>query len=280
MKKVFAVLIAFIFLSTSVCARAEGFALRSRVQSAVLIDGETGDMLYGLHEDMHIYPASTTKILTVFLGLLLKDTEETVTISQRAVRLPDANAVRIGLIAGEQLRFGDLLQATLTQSGNDGAQVIAEAVSGSMDAFVDVMNAYAVAIGCTDTHFSNPSGLHDEMHYTSARDAARIAFEAMQSEEFREMAAAGRYTLPETDKNAARSFSSHGRSFYENRQSQHYYSGAMGIKTGYHSEAGYCFVAAAERNGKLLIAAVFGCKSYADCFEAASLLLDYGFSKK
>jgi len=280
MLKRIVILVLAICMLSSACVQAEEFVLPLNAGSAILIDGETGEVLYELNADERICPASTTKILTVFLGLLMGDTQETVTVSHSAVRLTDSEAVRIGLKAGEKVNFGELLQATLVKSGNDGANAIAEAVAGSQSAFAALMNGYAVSIGCTDTHFANASGLHDENHYTSARDMARIAFEAMQYEGFRKMAAVGRYTMEKTNMSGERVLTSHGRAFFDNPQSEYYFEGACGIKTGYHLKAGYCFVAAAERDGHLLIAAVFGCGSYASCFRDCAKLMEYGFEKK
>ncbi len=278
MKRVIAQMLILLFIP-SVCVQAEGFVLPREAKSAIVIDGYTGEALLEIQADTRVYPASTTKILTVFLGFLLEDTEKTVTISQTAVRLPE-DAVRIGLKAGEEAQLRDLLTATLVKSGNDGANAIAEAVAGDNEAFAQLMNSYAIGIGCTDTHFTNPSGLHDENHYTTAHDMAKIAFEAMQHEEFRAIAGIGRYTLPESNMSAARTLTSHGRSFFDNPQSDYYFAGANGLKTGYHKDAGYCFVACAEREGRLLIAAVFGCDSYGACFVNAAALLKYGFEKK
>lgn len=278
MKRVVALMLILLFIP-SACAWAEGFVLPHDALSAIVIDGYTGEVLLEINADTRVYPASTTKILTVFLGFLLEDTERVVTISSAAVRLP-SDAVRIGLKAGEEVRLYDLLAATLVKSGNDGANAVAEAVAGDSKAFAQLMNSYAIGIGCTDTHFTNPSGLHDEEHYTTARDMAKIAFEAMQHEEFCAIAGIGRYTLPETNLSAARTLSSHGRAFFDNPQSDYYFAGANGLKTGYHEAAGYCFVATAERNEQLLIAAVFGCESYGACFRNAAALLEYGFEKK
>lgn len=278
MKKLISLLLIAGIVLLSACAQAESFVLPLNARNAILIDGDTGETLYELRADERIYPASTTKILTVYLALLLEDTDRTATVSQTAVRLPEG-AMRIGLEAGEKLTLHDLLLATLVKSGNDGANVIAESVSGSNEAFAALMNQYAIGIGCTDTHFVNPSGLHDEKHYTSARDMAKIAFEAMHLEAFSQLAGVSRYTLPATEQNEARALLSHGHSFFGNKKSEYYYPGARGIKTGYHEQAGYCFVACAQRDGKQLIAAVFGCGSYAQCFGDAARLFDFGFEK-
>lgn len=278
MKRTFVCLLLCLLLPTA--SIADTIALSLKASNAILIDGKSGDVIYEQKADERIYPASTTKILTVFLGFLLADTEQVIVVSPQAVRLSDPQAVRIGLQTGEQMSFRDLLYATMIQSGNDGANAVAEVVSGDQEHFAALMNQYAIGIGCTDTHFTNPSGLHDDQHYTTARDMAKIAFEAMQLDEFKELAAIGRWTMPATNMNKARVLSSHGRGFFDNPQSSYYFDGACGIKTGYHTQAGYCFVAAAEREEGMLIAAVFGCKSYAECFRDAAELLQYGFSKK
>ena len=269
-----AAILFLLALFPSASSWAEGFVLPVEAKSAVVMDGNTGEFLIEIRADERVYPASTTKILTIHLAALLADLESDVIVSDAAVRLSDAQAVRLGLAAGDKINLMELLKATMVSSGNDGALAIAYAVSGDEQAFVDVMNRYAVSIGCTDTHFANPHGLHDEMHFTSARDMARIAFEAIHNEAFLSIAGIGRYTM------AGETFVAKGNSFFANLQSDYYYPGAFGLKTGYHQQAGYCFIAAAEKDGQRMIAAVFGCSSYGACFRAARALLDAGFDKK
>ena len=137
-------------------------------------------------------------------------------------------------------------------SANDGCNVIAETVSGSIEAFVDLMNRYASDLGCTSTHFANPHGYHDDDHYTTARDLAIIAQAAMKIDMFRTIAGTKSTTIPATNLSRRRSITSTNQLFQtgtEDNPNKYYYADAIGIKTGQHSMAGYCFVGAAERNG-------------------------------
>ena len=155
--------------------------------SVILIEASSGDVIYQKNADQVMYPASTTKILTVLLGIQLGDMNQTVTVSETAMQLGDEDATTMGLEVGEEINFHDLLVGTLIRSANEGANVIAETISGSIADFVDLMNRTAEAYGCTNTHFANPNGLHDPNHYTTARDMAIIAREAMKNETFREI---------------------------------------------------------------------------------------------
>ena len=142
--------------------------------AAILIEVNSGMVVYEKNADVRMYPASTTKILTTDLALLMGNLDDVVTTSATALQLEEKASV-IPLSEGEQLPLENLLYATMVKSGNDGANVIAETISGSIYAFAETMNQYADSIGCTNTHFVNPSGLHDDNHYTTARDMALIA---------------------------------------------------------------------------------------------------------
>ena len=162
--------------------------------SAILIEASSGEVIFEKDADMMMYPASTTKILTLLLGIMMGDLSQTVYLSETAANVGEDSSV-IGLDIGESILFEDLLYATMIRSGNEGANLIAETISGSIPTFVDLMNEAAALLGCTSTHFANPHGLHDDNHYTTARDMALIAKAAMENELFRDMAKAYTYTL-------------------------------------------------------------------------------------
>ena len=164
--------------------------------SAILVSADTGEVIFEKDPDTVRYPASTTKILTVLLGIMMvDDLYEYVTVSDSAVAIP-ADSSSMHLKAGEEIRFIDVLYGTMLLSGNDGANVIAETVSGSIPAFVDLMNSTAEMYGCISTHFANPHGYHDDSHYSTARDLSVIARQAMQNDQFREIASAVSWTIP------------------------------------------------------------------------------------
>lgn len=244
--------------------------------AAILIEVNSGMVVYEKNADVRMYPASTTKILTTYLALLMGNLDDVVTTSATALQLEEKASV-IPLSEGEQLPLENLLYATMVKSGNDGANVIAETISGSIYAFAETMNQYAASIGCTNTHFVNPSGLHDDNHYTTARDMALIAREAMQDEIFRKIASTTTYALPRTNMHGSRRLDSKMAELFGSDSAV--YPAANGIKTGYTSKAGYCFVGSATKNGVTFISVVFNCGSYAKCWSDTKKLMEYGFTQ-
>lgn len=157
-------------------------------------------MLFEKNADEIMYPASTTKILTAYIALQMADLEnDVVTISQNAIDLVPPTYATIPLSAGEMVPMLDLISATLVRSGNEGANAIAEYLSGSIESFADLMNQTAQMLGCSeDTHFVNPSGVHDDNHYTTARDMAIIAQAAMRNEQFAAIVSQNTYDMAAT----------------------------------------------------------------------------------
>lgn len=250
--------------------------------SAILIEASSGDVIFEKNADQIMFPASTTKILTVLLGLTIGKTngilDEIVTISEEAVNIPDDSST-IPLSAGETIRFEDLLYATMIRSGNEGANAIAEAISGDIGSFVDLMNETAQILGCTSTHFANPHGYHDENHYTTVRDMAIIAREAMNNSTFRQIAATTSYALPRSNMQRARTLrNSDNALLNQGENNPYYYSYANGIKTGFHDQAGRCYVGSATKDGVTLISVVFNSSSTGRWTDTKKLM-EYGFSQ-
>ena len=156
-------------------------------KAAILIEATTGDVIFEKNADQTMYPASTTKILTTLLGIMMGDLSQEVTMTETAAQVEEGSSTT-GLQAGETINFLDLLYATMIRSGNDGAQLIAELISGNEAEFANLMNEAAAMYGCTGTHFANASGLHDPNHYPTARDMAKLAQAAMQNDTFRQIA--------------------------------------------------------------------------------------------
>ena len=250
--------------------------------AAILIEADTGMVVYQKNADARLYPASTTKILTTYLGILMGDLDQTVTATETALQIEEGSS-KIPLTVGEEINFKDLLYATMVRSGNEGANLIAETVSGSVEAFVALMNSYVASLGLSNTHFANPNGLHDGNHYTSARDLATITREAMQNEVFRDIAQTTSYELPKNNINRARTLTSRLTEFFGNPESSSYYPYGIGIKTGYTSAAGHCFVGAAEKDGITFISVVLHCSgdasNYRYCWRDTRRLMEYGFSQ-
>jgi D-alanyl-D-alanine carboxypeptidase len=232
----------------------------------LVIDRETGKVIIEHEADQIIYPASTTKIMTAIIAIESGRLGDTVTVSETAVKLP-SGASRAGFLAGEQVVLEDVLYGMMLASGNEAANILAEAIAGSMDAFADKMNAKAEDLGLANSHFVNACGLHDPAHTTTARDMAHLAAYAMQNPKFRELVATRSYSLPATNLHPFNGWSVFSNS---NRLVQfgdlHFKSdllaGYEGIKTGTTGDAGNCLVAAATSvNGQKLVSVLFGVSS-------------------
>ena len=249
--------------------------------SAVLMTQDKGEVIFEKDADTIRYPASMTKILTVLLGIMfVEDPEETVTVSETAVNVPSDSSTMY-LKAGEEIRFIDVLYGTMLLSANDGANVIAETVSGDINRFVSLMNETAAAFGCTSTHFVNAHGYHDDNHFSTARDIAIIAREAMKNETFRKIAGSVSYRIPRTNKQRARTITTKTEYMLtgsEEKPNQYFYEYATGIKTGSHSRSGYCFAGAASKNGVELISVVMYTGKRARWADTIKLM-NYGFSQ-
>ena len=249
--------------------------------SAVLMTQDKGEVIFEKDPDSIRYPASMTKIMTVWLGIMFVDNpEETITVSETAVDVPEDSST-MHLKPGEEIRFIDVLYGTMLVSANDGANVIAEVVSGDISRFVDLMNSTALSLGCLNTHFMNPHGYHDDNHYSTARDMAIIAREAMKNETFREIARSVTYQIPRTNMQRARTLTT--KSDYmlpgdEEEPNKYYYQYATGIKTGSHSQSGWCFCGSASKDGVDLISVVMF-TGKRNRWNDTIKLMNYGFSQ-
>ena len=249
--------------------------------SAVLMTQDKGEVIFEKDPDSIRYPASMTKILTVLLGIMfVDDLQETITVSETAVNVPEDSST-MHLKVGEEIRFIDVLYGTMLVSANDGANVIAEVVSGDVDRFVTMMNETAASLGCQNTHFVNPHGYHDDNHYSTARDMAIIAREAMKNETFREIARTVTYQIPRTNMQRARTLTT--KSDYmlqgtDESPNKYYYEYATGIKTGSHSQSGWCFAGSASKDGVDLVSIVMY-TGKRNRWNDTIKLMNYGFSQ-
>lgn len=248
-------------------------------KSAILIEASTGEVIFEKNADAVMYPASTTKIMTVLLGIMMGDMSQTCYLSETAAAIEEDSA-DMGLDVGESINFQDLLYGTFIRSANEGANMIAEAVSGDIPTFVQLMNDAAAMYGCTSTHFANANGLHNDDHYTTAHDMAKIAQAAMQNETFRDIAKSYTYSLPRSNLHSSRVLTSSSRVFFNPSLAENdaYYEYATGIKTGYTARAGYCFVGSAEKDGVELISVVLY-TSASGRWTDTKKLMEYGFSQ-
>lgn len=228
-------------------------------ENYILVNMDDGEVLLEKNSDVRKYPASTTKIMTAILAIENLDMEAYSQVSNYAVMSISWDSSKLGLYEGESFRNIDLINGMMVASGNDAANVLAEAVSGSVDAFVELMNKKADELGLKGTHFSNPHGLTDENHYTTPEDMAKIACYAMKNETFREAVKMTSFELPATEKcSDRRYFINTNNMLTKERTGDYYYSLATGIKTGYTDAALHCLVGSAEKDGVRLISVVLG----------------------
>lgn len=222
--------------------------------AVLILEETTGKVIYEKNGYDRMFPASTTKIMTAILAIENCNLDETATASEYAINSIPEGYSNASIQVGEVLTVEDLLYALMVTSANESAIVLAEHVSGSEEAFCWLMNDKAKELGCQDTHFVNPNGIHNEDHYSTAYDLALIAKYAMQNDTFRKIVKTTSYTLPATNAYPAedRTFTNtNSLIIYDNRNraDNYYYEYATGIKTGYTSQAGNCLVSSAEKNG-------------------------------
>ncbi len=270
MKKWLAFLIIIIYLAFCGTARAAD-ELSLQCKSALLLDGDSGQVLYEQNADEKCYPASVTKIMTMVLimeavnaGTISLD--DVVTVSQEAA---DMGGSQVYLYPGEQRSVDEMMIAIAVGSGNDAAYAMAEFVGGTYGNFIQMMNDKAAELGMSGTHFVNPHGLHDDDHYTTASDLGKLAFYAAGLPGLLDYTSIYEYEFrPEPNL----------LTLWNTNRLLKWYDGAIGMKTGYTEEAGRNLVAVAERDGLRLISVVLGCGERQGHFRESMDLLNYGFN--
>lgn len=235
-----------------------------QAKAALLVDANTGNIVYAKNEHQELYPASLTKIMTALLVLEAVDSgklslDQQLTASDSITQL-DSDGSSAGIQVGEVMTVEQLLYCMLVVSANEACVILAEAVSGDVDTFVDAMNAKAQSLGCENTHFVNPTGLHDSQHYTSAWDLYLITQEAMKHEDFMRICDTGDITLPATNLSEARSLHSTNYLISVWRSRGYYNTDAHGIKTGSTDAAGHCLVSSASKGSLSFISVMLGCE--------------------
>lgn len=268
MKKLLCFFIAFVLITTNVYGEVKVDAL-----SAILIDADSGRVLWekNAHSPMSI--ASTTKIMTCIIALENGNLKDEVTVSKRAASQPE---VKMHLAVGEKQRLEDLLYALMLKSYNDAAVAIAEHIGGNVENFCKMMTDKAKQLGAEDTLFETPNGLDAGNHHSTAYDMALITKYALNNEEFLKIINTKEVTTPISGGNY--------KSYYipnTNRLLREY-EGANGVKSGLTNKAGHCFVGSAQRGDIKLISVVlasgWGTKGKLQKWIDTKTLLDYGFS--
>ena len=251
----------------------EGQAIQA--SAGVVMDIDTGVFLYSKNCDRQLYPASNTKIMTALLTLENADLDAVMTCSTIVYEL-DENASNVGLSEGEQMTIRDALYTLMLESANDTANALAEYVGGSMEGFAQMMNDRAAALGCTGTHFSNPSGLSADDHYTTAHDYALIAAEAYRNEGFRTLCSTVNYDVPPTNTyEETRYLQNHHRMLISD--SDFYTSWCTGGKTGFTEKAWNTLVTYGERDGRRLVCVLLHGNGADQNYLETIDLLNYGF---
>lgn len=240
-------------------ARAVNFPGSVSAKCAILVDAQTGRVLYEKNADERSLIASTTKIMTGLLVCEAGELDREISVPPEAAGVEGSS---LYLKAGERITVRELLYGMMLRSGNDAAVALAIATAGSVEAFACRMNEKAQALGLSGTHFENPNGLDGEAHYSTARDLARLSVCAMQNETFRAVV-------------SSKSFTEHGRSFTNHNKLLWRVEGADGVKTGYTKQAGRILVGSAVRDGRRLVCVTI-CDP--DDWRDQQALFDYGFS--
>ncbi|NLW45102.1 MAG: D-alanyl-D-alanine carboxypeptidase [Syntrophomonadaceae bacterium] len=254
------------------CGPAVGAAeaLDITAESVILVDADSGKVLYQKNPDKRLPPASMTKLMTLVLGVeaLRADRveyDETVVASENAWRLGGS---QIYLEPGEKMSYRDMMVAIAVGSANDACVAVAEHLEGSHEAFVEKMNKKAAELGMKNTHYVNSYGLHDPNHYSTARDMAILGRYALNFPELLELTSIKEYDL-------------RGGEFklYNTNKLLWWYEGADGFKTGWHNEAKYCLVSTVKRNNLRLVAVVMGCPEPRGNFSDSMAIYNYGFAR-
>lgn len=246
-------------------------------QSAIVIDANSGTVLYDKDAKKKIYPASTTKVLTAIVAIENSDMDDVLTVSENALTGQENNGTHIGLKLDEQITMKDALYGMMLESANDAAIAIAEGISGSEEEFAKLLNKKVKDLGLTDSNFVTPNGLFDENHYTTAYDMAKITEYAMKNEEFKELFGASKYTLSKTNKRseALDIYTTHRMTSGKSK----YYEYTIGGKTGYLDESKCNLVTAAQKDDTTLIAYVATNSSPYDICDDTQKLFEECFAK-
>ena len=243
----------------------------------ILMEESTGTILYEKNSDEAHYPASITKIMTTLLALENGNLSDMVTFSDDAINNTEGSGIARDY--GEQMTLEQCLYGVMLESANECAYAVAEHVGGTVENFVDMMNAKAKELGCTNTHFANPHGLQDENHYTTAHDMALIAQAAYQNETFRIIIGTKMYTIPPTNKHAEETVLRNHHDMlctYHNANRKYLYPYCVGGKTGYMATANSTLVTYAEKDGMTLICVVMNTQSPNQFIDTVNLF-DYAF---
>ncbi len=261
LKKVVCVVLVLCVLGFSLPVHA----LSTSAKAAILINADTGEVIYEQNKDERLPMASTTKIMTALLLCENGDFEREITVTAEMLRVEGSS---MGLLADDKITLHDLLYGMMLASGNDAANVTAYVLGGTINGFVKKMNNKAKQLGLENTHFETPSGLDAKEHYTTAYDLARLTQYALRNEEFAKAASSDKAVLNYGNPPYKRTLTNHNKLLKS-------FDGAIGVKTGFTKKSGRCLVSAADRDGKRVIAVTL---NDPNDWEDHKRLLEYGLS--
>ena len=257
----------------------EGWPQMDEIQEATgfVVDVDSGGILYSLNRDAIRYPASITKILTALLVLENCDLTDKVVMTYTGTQMVISGSTNAQTVEGEEFTVEQCLYMLLLKSANDIANQLAEYAGGTMEHFVEMMNERAEELGCRNTHLTNPSGMPDTEHYTTAVDLALIMEECIKNETFLKIAATEAVTIPPTNKTSeSRTYTNHNALVVTG--SDYYYAPCIAGKTGYTDSAWRTYISAARKDGRTLICVLLRGPDKSDFVDAAKLF-EYGFNE-
>lgn len=254
----------FVSHGTLVFAAEDDLAVSA--EAAVLMEVSTGEIVYARNRDERLPMASTTKIMTALVAIENSALSTPVTVNTGAVGVEGSS---VYLVPGEVLTMEDLLYSLMLESANDAAAAIAYAIGGSIEGFAEMMNGKAISLGLSDTHYTNPHGLDDPAHYTTAADLARLTAYALHNPDFARIVSTYRHTIPMQDGDGVRVLVNHNRLLKQ-------CADIVGVKTGFTRKSGRCLVSAAKQNGVELVAVTLNAPND---WQDHRTMLDYGFTR-
>ena len=244
-------------------------------EAAVVADALSGRIIFGKNADKRMYPASTTKMMTLLLATERGRLDEMVVLPSSTGKVAKDSSL-VPVYPGEKMTMRDLLYGLMIRSGNDAANAVAEICAGSIPEFVEMMNQRAAQLGMNGTHFVNPHGYHDPEHYSTARDLLVLAHTGMKNSDFKAIVSTLTYTMQPTSKRGILGINNTNELL--NPASAKFYKGAYGIKSGYTGAAGFCYVGAAQKNGSVLYAAILKSRTRNRGWDDMRRLFNYGFA--
>lgn len=275
-KNIILILLFLIILFQNASVYAES-NLVVAAKASIIVETNTGKVIYENNSDIKNYPASVTKVLTAILVIENCKMDDVAIASYTAISKVPSGYVVAPLSVGEKMKIKDLLYALMLKSANDAAYVLAEHVGGSIDGFSDMMNKKAKELGCENSHFVNPNGIHAKNHYTSAYDMYLISSYAMKNDTFRKIVSTYKYTLPATNKYKYKNRVMTNSNAFVNPNSSLYNKDIHGIKTGTTKQAGNCLITESSKDGLEFVTVVLGAKTKYSKFSETEKMIKYAF---